>query len=101
MGDCGKMDDRLVLSGEFTIEHAADLKAFLAEAAADGGPGLVDLTQVTRAGISLFQLLVSFATTMEASGFDVRFTGLNEYLTSLAETAGVRDALAPHIAEGG
>ncbi len=101
MGDCAKVDDGLVLSGEFTVEHAADLKACLAGNAAAGGPGLVDLSQVSRGGLSLFQLLLSYAKTMEASGLKVHFTGLNENLTTLTETAGVRAALAPYIARGG
>jgi len=101
MGDCRKDDDRLLLAGEFTIEHAAGLKDFLSAAALVGGPALVDLSGVTRADISLFQLLVAYARTLESAGIQARITGLNEYLSSQADASGVRKAMAPHIPEGG
>lgn len=97
MGDCRREGDRLVLEGEFTIEHAAALKDCLSNAAAAGGPVLVDLAGVTRADISLFQLLASLAKTLRESGAELQCSGTNERLSSLARSAGVKDALPLRI----
>lgn len=101
MGDCRKDDGRLILEGEFTIEHAAGLRDFLLDAARVDGPWIVELSGVTRADITLIQLLVAFAKSVGKSGGQVSCSGLPEYLSSLVEIAGVGDALPPRHAEGG
>lgn len=93
MGGCRMEGDRLILEGEFTIEHAAALKDCLSEAAAGGVSLNVDLAGVTRADISLFQLLASLAKSLGQTGGSVRCFGLGEPLASLAGAAGIKDVL--------
>ncbi len=97
MGDCRREGGKLVLEGEFTIEHAAALKDCLSDAAAAGRPLLVDLAGVTRADVSLFQLLASLAKTLRERDAELQCSGMNEHLSSLAASAGVKDALPLRI----